>query len=515
LSEPELEPTNLSDTVVRGAGLAGAGYILAQVFTLGFFLVLARLATPSDFGEFAAGSFLVSIGLLFTESGMMAALIHRPDRIEEAANTAVITTFFSGLGLALLALAASPLIGLLFDSSTVGRIAAATSGLLFLRSLPVVPEALLQRQFSFLRRMVVEPAGVVAFGIAAVIACSNDLGPWGLVIGYYAGAVVDVILSWTLVRWRPRLRLASVSMWRELIGYGRFVLASNVVMRVGEQVPVLLLGRFVGTGALGQYRYADRMASTPLALLVQAASYVLFPAFARITGDRQRYRDATLRSLRMMCLLAFPLGSLLVPLGEPAAVLLFGEVWRQAGYAAMALAAVPVAGTLVSFASEAFKADGRPDILARLHVVSVAATSVAVLALLPFDLVGVSGGISIGMVVAATYAMAKVRRLIGFEVRETVSAFAIPGVAAIAMIAILTPVEFLLVDATAHGTVAGLCLLVAESMAGLAIYAGALALISPVSAKEIGGLLLQLLRRDRRDASTDPAVAAGSAKGNS
>ena len=153
MTEPEIEPTNLSDTVVRGAGLAGAGYVLAQVFTLGFYLVLARIASPEDFGEFAAGSLLVSVGLLFTESGMLAALIHRPDRIDEAASTATVVTALSGLGLSLLALAAAPLVGLLFDSGRIGSIAAATSGLLLIRSLAVVPEALLQRQFSFLRRV--------------------------------------------------------------------------------------------------------------------------------------------------------------------------------------------------------------------------------------------------------------------------------------------------------------------------------------------------------------------------
>src|SRR5690348_14465382 len=117
--EPEIEPTNLSDTVVRGAGLAGIGYILAQVITLGFYLALSRLATPDDFGEFAAGALVVSAGLVFAESGMMAALIHREDRIDEAASTAVVATIAGGLLLSLLALAFAPLLGHFFGDSTI------------------------------------------------------------------------------------------------------------------------------------------------------------------------------------------------------------------------------------------------------------------------------------------------------------------------------------------------------------------------------------------------------------
>ena len=212
--EPGSEPSELTNTVVRGAGLAGAGFILTQVLTLGFFVALARLASPQDFGDLAAGTLLINVGLLFSESGMLAALIHRADRVDEAASTATFATMLAGLGLALAALAASPLVGALFDSSTIGAVAAASSGMLFLRPLRVVPEALLQRRFSFLRRLIIEPIGIVVFGVTAVIATANGMGVWGLVLGYYVSEVSDVLLSWTLVRWRPRLRDASIAMWR-------------------------------------------------------------------------------------------------------------------------------------------------------------------------------------------------------------------------------------------------------------------------------------------------------------
>jgi O-antigen/teichoic acid export membrane protein len=300
---------------------------------------------------------------------MLAALVHREDRIDEAASTATVALIASGTFFSLLALAASPLIGLIFHSSRIGDIAAASSGLLLCRALIIVPQALLQRRFSFLRRMISEPASVVAFGIVATIACANGMGPWGLVLGYYAAAFADAILSWGLVHWRPRLRQVSWKLWRELAAYGRHVLAAHAVMLGGQQLPILLIGRVSGAAQLGQFRYAERLSSTPLALVIQAGSYVLFPAFARIKGERDRFRAAMLRSLRLMCALSFPLVLLMIPLGVPAAVLLFGDVWKNAGYATMALAGAAVGETLISFASEVLKADGHPQILFRVHIV--------------------------------------------------------------------------------------------------------------------------------------------------
>jgi O-antigen/teichoic acid export membrane protein len=226
MSAPE-SPGALTGTVVRGVGWAGSGFVLARGITLAAYIALARLITPAELGYFAAGSILVGFAGLFAESGMAAAVIHRRDRVDEAAATATVATMGAGVVIGLVALASAPLIGHIFDSSTVAAVAAAMAGVLFLTTARVVPNALLQRRFSFLRRVVVQPAAALAFGVAAIISTSQGSGVWGLVIGQYASAAVDFVLSWALVQWRPRLSQVSVRMWRELVAYGRHVLAGS------------------------------------------------------------------------------------------------------------------------------------------------------------------------------------------------------------------------------------------------------------------------------------------------
>lgn len=483
--------------MVRGAGLAGVGFVATQVLTLGSFLVLARLASPSDFGDYAAGSILVNVGMLFTDSGMMAALIHRGDRIDEAASTATVATFVSGLLLSLLALAAAPLIGAIFKSSEIEAIAAASSGMLFVRSLLIVPQSLFQRRFSFLRRIVAEPFGAVVFGIVAIVLCAEGMGAWGLVIAYYVAAIADVFLSWGLLDWRPRWRQVSYAMWRELAGYGRFVLGAHAVMLGTQQLPVLLIGRFSGSGPLGQYRYAERLSTTPVGLVIQAGSYVIFPAFARITADRERFRGAMLRSLRLMCVFSFPLVIMLVPLGVASAEILFGSVWREAGYAAMALTGEAVAGTVISFASEVLKADGHPERLAKVHVVLFTCSVVASVALLPLGLIGVSAGLSLGALAAAIYALAQVRGLNSVSFGDFYRQIAAPLFAALTMAAILTPLEFLVVEANRRGTALGLVLILCEGLLGLGLFAATMSLLDRGTLVEMRDLTTGAIRRRR------------------
>ncbi len=171
--------------------------------------------------------------------------------------------------------------------------AAAISGQLFLRSATVVPNAMLERELAFLRRTVVEPLAAVAFAAAAIVAMANGMGVWGLVIGNYVQIGVDAALTWALARWRPRPRLASLG---DVARAGplrpardrRRASCSGSASRPIE----CWSGASSAPSALGQYQYALRLAMAPFEATLAVASHVLFPAFARISHDRERLSSA-------------------------------------------------------------------------------------------------------------------------------------------------------------------------------------------------------------------------------
>ncbi len=497
-------PRDLTSTVVRGVSFAAGGFIAAQILNLAFYIALARLLEPTDFGEFAAATVLIGFTLLLTESGMASAVIQRRTDLEAAASTAAFATFVAGVLFSLLALATAPLVGAFFDSSTVTALAAASSGTILLRTLGSVPDALLQRRFSFLRRLVIEPATVIGFGVAAVIAATADLGPWALVIGQYAGFTIDAALSWILVRWRPSPSLTSFAMWRELVGYGRHVLVATAILHAGEQASTLIVGRALGSGPLGQFRYALRLASMPFALLLAGAAYVLFPAFSRIAEDVARLRGAFMRSLRWVCLLAFPAGLVFVPLGEPLMVTVFGEVWRPAGQALIAMCLFPAGGMLASVVSEALKAIGEPRLLTRMHAVTSGVTIVFMLALIPAGLTAVAAGMSVGAMAGGIYALVLARGALDIPLR-TMLAEVVPIAVAAALAALaIVPLELWVVDAASHGTVIAALLLVAEALAGVVVYIGLLALLAPAASRELGAGARRALTRLARFRGPDP-----------
>jgi PST family polysaccharide transporter len=489
----------LAGIVVRGAGLAAMGFALSRLLTFAAYLVLARLAAPDVFGEYTAGAVLIGLGGVFVESGLAAALIQRPDRVEEAANSAFLAIVLAGCAFAGVAAAGAPLVGLVFDSHRVGLVALALSGLLVVGSFKAIPDALMQRRFSFLRRVVVDPLGAAAFGIAAIVALAHGLGVWGLVVAAYAAEVTQAASSWYLSRWRPNLRLASVEIWRELAGYGRYLLAANIVDHLVFGANAVLLGRFVSQSALGQYRYAVRFGALPHEVTVNVASYVLMPAFSRLAPESKRFAAALRRSLRWTVALVLPLSSLFVPLGVPVAVLLLGERWRPAGTAMMILSAWSAAHAAGSLASAALKGAGRPRIVTGLHLLHGSLAIALMVAFVPLGLNGIAAAATLAAVVADGVAVAAAVRVAGTDVRAVVTDLTPPLLAAGAMIGALFAVDRLAVDAAGHATAPGVVLLAAEAAFGLGLYALVLLVLSGPIRRDSSAVLRRRLARPVRE----------------
>jgi O-antigen/teichoic acid export membrane protein len=485
-------PQGLTRIVVRGVGIAGVGYMLTQALTIAAYLVLARLVTPTELGVFAAGS-LVMIGALFAESGMLAALIQRRDRLDEAAATAVIATFAAGVAFTLAGLAVAPLIGLFFDSREIGLVAAALSGYVLVRQVAVVPEALLQRRFSFLRRLVAEPLSVVAFGLTAILGAAGGLGVWALVAGTYAGVTTQAVAAWALVRWRPDLRRASFALWRELVGYGKHITAAGLVRVFTSETPTIFVGRFLGPAPLGQFQYAYRIAQRPLAALVSSVTYVVFPAFARIADDPSRFEHAFLRTVRWLSVVAFPASMILLPLGEPAVVVLFGETWREGGMALTWMFGFTVGWAFVSLAEHVAKSMGRPEVVLRLDLVALVATIAAVALLVEFELIGVAVALSVSAIAAAAYSFLWIVRMTHIRLARLLQEVWPPAAAAVFMAVGLYALDRRVLEAGERGPLAGLTLIALEVALGAIVYLAALGALAPHHAAAV----VDVLRRRR------------------
>ncbi len=484
-------------TAVRGARLALFGWASAQGITFIAYIVLARLATPADFGEFAAATVVVGVGNLIAESGTMAALINRRDRIEEAASTAFFSLVAGGFLLTLGALTLAPLVGLFYHSSQIGVLSAALSASVLIRMLTIVPDALLQRRLSFARRVAVDPLGSIAFAAVAIAACARGAGPWGLIAGTYASLGLQVILAWAFARKRPRWREASLAMWHELAAFGRPVLGSEILRFIAGQLDALTLGRFVGAAALGQYRNGLRLAQQPSNAFINVGAYVLLPTLARMSDQRDRLTAAVRHVFDLTFVVAQPMSVAMIPLGVPMAVLALGERWRTAGHVIAGLSFMLLGLATSAIVAEVVKAIGQPKLLVRMHAFSLTVTAALVIASgIRYGPLGVAIAMSLSACISAVYNVRILTGELELAGRELGRALAGPAVASAIMLAAMVLFSSS-VDPLSHSEAAGVALTCAQAGIGLIVYLSALMIVDRQRRHDARSLLIRLPKLKR------------------
>jgi O-antigen/teichoic acid export membrane protein len=471
----------LAGRLKRGVAMASIGLVITQVVIIVQTIVLGRVLGPKEVGIFAGGTVVAEFLVVFAQSPLAQALVQRERDIEGAANTVLVVSSVTGLLVGISVLIASPLIGELFHDSRIGLVAAATSGLLFLRSWSAVPIGLIYRAFGFKQRMIIDPSAKVAFASVSIVFAVFGYGAWAMVIGSYASAITELVLNWWMARWRPFRRRFSFRIWREMARFAWPLVLDEMGTQAREMCEQVLVGRRLGTADLGQYRYAYRIGWMPGLAVTQAFSSVLYPAFARIAADRTRFREGFLRALGWIWFAALPVGALLVVAGQPVVVLLLGEKWSSAGAATAAMAGIGPGKALFAVCTVA----GRSSLMNWMTALSLGLGVGLVVLLLPFGLIGVGIAISLTYLAVGCLSVELARSVVSASFRDIVSCLAPSTLAAFLAFAVVFPLDRLFVSSYQNTELLRLASVVGECLLFTLVYLCVLRLVSPTRYRSI------------------------------
>jgi O-antigen/teichoic acid export membrane protein len=432
-------------------------------------------------GYFAAGSVVTSFISNFVEGGLRAGLVVREDRLDDAAETVFRATLATGLVMSLLALASAPLISVIFDSHTAGVVAASMSGGILLFSLTNVPEAILQREFSVRRRLIVGPAVALSFAVVSVTLAAYGFGVWSMVIGTYASSLVWVLTLWWICDWRPGRGRADLPMYREMVRFGLPLAIGLFADQTVKGVRSVATGRILGVPSLGLFRYGERIAQIPVGGIIEVGANSLFPAYSRIASDPERFRRAFLHAMGLLVVVAAALSGGLIALGEPLVVVVLGPEWRGAGVVLVAMSGLGI-GTAIGTSAEAIKGAGRTSLLNWITAIqTVLGIGLVVLMAPVWGLLGVGLSVSITALTVAFILLAMARPIVGLTWGELGRTILPPVVAATITTVLVFLLEHEVLRSPEHSVLVGLLLLLADGLLFLALYGVVLRLIAPAS----------------------------------
>ena len=389
----ELSAEHLRQTIkirtMSGAIASAGGQGGQLVLTFAYNAILARLISPHDFGLVATAMVVAGFLQVFKDAGLSTATIQRDDITYAQVSNLFWLNVVVG-GSAMLGMAATaPVVAWFFHQRELVGISVALSIAFLLEGLVVQQVAILNRQMRFALLSGVELGCAAAGFLIGVIMALTNWGYWSLVGATLSTTVFRVTTVWTLSRWRPQWP-ARGSGTRPLVRFGADLTLVGIVYALSRGCDSLLIGRYLGSDAVGLYSRATALVTRPLERLIAPVYAVIVPALSRLQTEPERYRRAFVQVFDGLAIAAFVLAGLLFPLSDALVKVILGDKWDAAAPIFAALTFAVVYLPLASATSWLYTSQGRGRDLLVTTCVGAAIMVVAFLAGLQFGATGVA-----------------------------------------------------------------------------------------------------------------------------
>ncbi len=424
---------NIRRRALSGLGWSGATQILDQVLRFIVSVILARLLGPRDFG--LIGMVLVFTGFAsrISELGLGASLVQRREVSDRHLNAVFWVNVATGAALTLLFALLAPLIARFYREPLLRLLTVALAANFLLGSVTIAQDSLLSKSLDFRTRFRIAILSLTVSGLVALLLAYFGAGVWSLVGQSITGTTMRVVVMWRLSSWRPR-RAFDVSAFRELMRFGRHMVAFDIVNYWGSNFDKLIVGRALGSSALGIYNLAGRLMQLPVTNVTGITGTVMFPALSAMQDEGESVRRAYLRATRMIALCAFPMMIGLGVVAEPAILVLYGEKWSETISVLRILCVAGLANSVYFTAGWIFLSRGRSDLHVRWGIYAALVRVIGILVGVQWGILGVAWAHVAGTWICICYpTWSSAVRLVNLRFRDMLHSLRGPFCCAVAM----------------------------------------------------------------------------------
>ena len=342
---------SLQTRAVKGAGVSVFAQLMSFVIQTVSVVVLARLLSPKDYG-------LVTMVTAFSMLLMNVSVNGFPEFIiqkKTISHTELTSVFWFNIIISALLMigfvAAGPLLTSFYGNPEIQIIATALSVSIILQAVSTTHIALLNRNMEYGKVAANQLASDFISVMLAILLALMGYGYWAIVGRQLLAPCIMAIGGWTLCRWRPgkprQSEFAFESVRFALRVYGNFAIGY-----LGRNLDKVLLGRFYGSAALGNYDRAYYLSSMPATQLVTPLHNVALATLSRMRDDAERFIRYYLSAISTIGFLGALAGLILTISGRDIIYIVLGPGWEEAGRVVTAFG--PGVGAMIIYATHSW-----------------------------------------------------------------------------------------------------------------------------------------------------------------
>ena len=318
-----------STHALKGAGWNGTLQVITTLLAAVKIAILARILSPNDFGLFALVAVAIGIVESLTETGINATIIQSQKSTSYFLNTAWVISIVRGLIISILMILMGFGMQYFYDSPQLFVLVGVASLIPLIKGFINPAIVTLQRELRFFRdsvyrllRLIVEVAATIVFALILQ-------SVFALILGLIVSAIFEVFITFIMFKERPRLIYVK-SRAEEIFANMKGLNIMAILSYIAENVDNLIVGKVVGTSALGIYQNSYGFTHKLNLQLAKSVQFSTLPVYARINTDTNRVKNAYLKTLSVSIgsFIVIALPFFFFP--ELTVLILLGEKWLEA-----------------------------------------------------------------------------------------------------------------------------------------------------------------------------------------
>lgn len=358
----------LGKKIISGMGWKFGERIIAQGISFIISIVLARILSPSEYGTIALVLVFITIANVFVSDGLGAGLIQKKDAGELEFSTMFFCSLFLCASLYGILFLCAPLISAFYNDNSLILIIRVLALQVPLSAVKTIQHAYVSKNMMFRKFFFSTLGGTVLSGIIGIIMAYNGMGVWALVAQYLVNSLVDMIVLFLTVKWRPKLKF-SIKVAKNLMSYSWKLLAASLINTIYNECRALIIGKKYTDSDLAYNTKGNQFPSLFITNIDTAISSVLFPVMSLVHDDLSRLKELARRSMQTTSYLIFPLLIGLMTISETLVKVLLTEKWIGC-VPYMRIACIYwIFQPCLTANNEVLKAAGRSDLCLKLEVI--------------------------------------------------------------------------------------------------------------------------------------------------
>ena len=354
-------------------------------------LILARLLDANVYGSIALVTVFITVFQVFVDSGLGTALVQKKDADELDFSS----VFFFNLAVCLILYAilfviSGPL-AVYFRTPEMRPVFRVLGLSLLISGVKNIQQAYVARNMLFKKFFFATLGGTLGAAGIGIYLAWKGYGVWALVAQFLFNDMVDTIILWITVPWRPK-KLFSAQRLRGLLSFGWKLLVVSLISTLSNSLRSLIIGKRYTKEDLAYYNRGQQFPQIIALNVDTAIDSILLPTMSQEQDKLDVVLRMTRKAIRIETYVMMPMMMGLAVCSRALISLLITDKWLPCVPYLQILCVIYAFYSVSTTKYNAYKSIGRSDVYLKMTTITSFVDILILLASMPYGVMAIALG---------------------------------------------------------------------------------------------------------------------------